>query len=578
MKATHRHVVSAVATLALSLAGTRAFAQPQQRGGPPGSDTPRLIMATFHSTDRKLGTDAAEELRHRLMSDFSMKELYVLTQKDINNTLEASGYRADSALNVNDLMELSKQLRGDETLDGTVTKTANGVREDVRLLLRRQNTILSQPLPPVDGKDVGDAAKQVQKEYEAARKALPAYKTCETDLRAAKYSDAEKDGRAALAAYPNSTFGRLCLLTAFNQEKASPDSIISVSNQILGIDSTSVIALNSAAEAYRAKGDKDKAIEYNLRIYRADPSNQSLAQSIVQELAQSGAPDKALPIIDSLLKDNPGDPQMLRTKWLLELNGKQYKQALVTGEEYVKADTAGATVEYYQRQIGAAQSDSNTAAVAQFANKAAQKFPKETSFSLLMAQTYLKAGQLQQALEAARRAAEADPKSPTPWIFQIVVENQMNQGDSALATAQKAIAAGIPKDSIGASLMALVGPALQKAQQSKTRADWEAALKAAQAVDNIAPSPQSKYFVGVSSFQVAYDAVQNVQKLYKGTKKEDRAQACSEAQVAEDQLATTSMAMPAGGAIDKNSAGQILGAVPQLTDFVGQVKKALKCK
>ncbi|HVX38724.1 MAG TPA: tetratricopeptide repeat protein [Gemmatimonadaceae bacterium] len=567
-----------MATLALSLAGTRLVAQPQQRGGPPGADTPRLVMATFHSDDRKLGTDAAEELRRRLISDFSMKELYVLTQKDINNTLEASGYRADSALNTSDLMELSKQLRGDETLEGTAAKTATGVHETVRLLLRRNNTILSQPLPPVDAKDAGDAAKQIQKEYEAARKSLPAYKTCENDLRAAKYADAEKDGRAALQAYPNSTFGRLCLLTAYNQEKASPDSIISVANQILAIDPTSIIALSNAADAYRTKGDKDKAIEYNLRIYRADPSNMTLAQSIVQELAQSGAPDKALPIIDSLLKDNPGDPQMLRTKWLLELNGKQFKQALVTGEEWVKADTSAANVDYYNRQIGAAQSDSNSAAVLQFATKAAQKFPKEPSFPLLMAQTYLKAGQLQQALDAARRAAQADPKSPTAWIFEVVVQNQMSQPDSALATAQQAIAAGVPKDSIGTSLMSLVGPAVQKAQQSKARADWEAALKAAQAVDNIAPSAQSKYFVGVTSFQVAYDAVQNVSKLYKSTKKDDHAQACSEAQVAEDQLATTSMAMPAGGAVDKNSAAQILGAIPQLSDFVSQVKKALKCK
>lgn len=578
MKSTQRHVVTAVATLALSLVSTRVFAQPQQRGGPPGSDTPRLVMATFHSDDRKLGTDAAEELRRRLMSEFSMKELYVLTQKDINNTLEASGYRADSALNVNDLMELSKQLRGDETLDGTASKTSNGVHEEVRLLLRRNNTILAQPLPPVDAKDPGDAAKQLQKEYEAARKALPAYKTCENDLRAAKYADAEKDGRMALQAYPNSTFGRLCLLTAYGQEKASPDSIISIANQILTIDPTSIIALGAAADAYRTKGDKDKAIEYNLRIYRADPSNQTLAQSIVNELAQSGAPDKAIPIIDSLLKDNPGDPQMLRTKWLLELNGKQFKQALATGEEYVKADTAAANLEYYNRQIGAAQSDSNSAAVLQFATKAAQKFPKEASFPLLMAQSYYKSGQLQQALEAARRAAEADPKSPSAWVFQVIVQNQMNQADSALATAQKAIAAGVPKDSIGSSMVALVGPAVQKAQQSKDRADWESALKMAQTVDNIAPSPQSKYFVGITSFQVAYDAVNNINKLYKSTKKADIAQACSEAGVAEDNLATTSMAMPAGGAVDKASASQILGAVPQLTEFVSQVKKALKCK
>src|SRR5581483_9332399 len=116
------------------------------------------------------------------------------------------------------------------------------------------------------------------------------------------------------------------------------------------------------------------------------------------------------------------------------------------------------------------------------------------------------------------------------------------------------------------------------AQESKSRADWEAAVKAAQTADNVASSPQSKFYRGVASFQVGSDAVNNIQALLKSKNKEDKDKACDEAKAAADAFATTSMAMPAGGSVDKNTAGQILQAVPQYSAFLDQVTKALKCK
>ena len=98
----------------------------------------------------------------------------------------------------------------------------------------------------------------------------------------------------------------------------------------------------------------------------------------------------------------------------------------MTGEEIIKVDTSFATIDYFNRSIGAAQIDSNAAAVQQLAAKARQKFPKEASFANLLAQSYYKAGQLQQALQAARRATEIDPKSPSPWLFILAIQNQLN--------------------------------------------------------------------------------------------------------------------------------------------------------
>jgi tetratricopeptide (TPR) repeat protein len=268
---------------------------------------------------------------------------------------------------------------------------------------------------------------------------------------------------------------------------------------------------------------------------------------------------------------------MLRTKWLLQLRAKQYKQALATGAEIVKLDTSFANVDYFNRMIGAAQSDSNTAAVQQLAAQASAKFPKEISYPMLQAQSAFKAGQLQQAVQSAQRASQIDPKAPAPWQFILAAQSQMNMPDSMLATAQKAIAAGVPKDSIGGSLLAVVGPALKKAQETKAREDWEAALKAAQTVDAIVPSPQTAFYVGFASFNIGQDAVNNVQKLYKGSK-DDKAKACAEIKVGEDSFTNVAISMPKGGSVNKDAAGQMMGALPSINEFLSQVKTALKCK
>jgi tetratricopeptide (TPR) repeat protein len=580
VKSTHRHAATAAGFLVLSVASTPMFAQaPAQRGGPPGTDTPYILIATFHSPDQKLGVDAADEVRSRVQDEHTAKDLYVIPKNNINSTLDASGYRPDSALSASDLMELSKQLHGEYVLDAKVSKNASGgVHIESRLLTRTGNQTLAQPLPVVDGKDAGDAAKSVERSISDALKGMPLYKTCTNDLRAAKYAQAVTDAQAGIKAYPNSTLNRLCQLTAYSYNKAPADSVIALANGILALDPTSTIALTNLASSYAEKGDTTKAIETNLRIYRADPSNQAVAQSIVNQLAQSGAPDKALPIIDSLLKDNPADAGMLETKWKLQLRAKQYKDAFVTGDLLAKIDTGFVTLDFYNRLIGAAQLDSNVGEQQKLATQASQKFPKDASFPALMALNYRNAGQLQQALASARRATEIDPKNSNAWLLSILTASDLKMNDSASTWAKSAIAAGVDKEQLGNALLGPAGEAVKKAQASKARADWQAALDAAQAVDAVAPTPNSKFYIGVSAFSVANDIVTtDLATLVKSTKKADREQACTEAKQAEDLFATTSIAMPAGGSVQPATAGQILGAVSQYGTYIDQVKKAF-CK
>jgi tetratricopeptide (TPR) repeat protein len=471
-------------------------------------------------------------------------------------------------------MVLAKQLRGEYVLDGTVTKAGAGVRLETRLLMSLTQNTLAQPLPPADGKDVGDAAKSVERSISEALKGMPMFRKCIASLRASKPDDAVTSARAAIAAYPGSVLSRICLLNAYSNKKDSPDSIISVANQILTYDPNSTLALRNLVDAYNAKDDRKGAADAMLRLYRADPTNEAIARSVI-DITAGANPLQALALVDSMLANSPGDVELTRKKWQLQLAARQFKNAIATGEELVKLDSTAATLDFYQRQIGAAQSDSNAAKVQEIAAKAAQRFP---SFALVVAQSYYRSGQLQQALDAARRAAAADPKSLDAWKFIVATLSDMHQPDSVLAAGKQAIAAGVPKDSVGDLLLGrVVGPAIKAAQTSKTRADWEVALKAAQAADAIASTAQSNFYIGVAAFQVASDMVTVIDPLTKSRKKEDHDQACTLAKQAEDYFATTSIAMPRGASVDKDTAGKILGAVGQYGEFVTQVKKAF-CK
>lgn len=569
MKVTQRRAVLAAGLFALGASVPAALSAQASRTQQPGPDTPRLLVGTFRAAtdaDAKLGVEAAEALRTRVQQENPVRTLWVLSRADINNYLTQSGYKADSALSIADLQQLAKLMRADEIVDGVISRNAAGVHVEPRLVLARDVSLV-QPLPAVDAKNAGDAARSIEKALGDARKQLVDNRACENSLREQKYDDAIVKANAAIAKYPSSTLGRLCLMTAYSLKKSGPDSIIRVATEVRKIDPRSRLALGNLVAAYKEKGDTAGAVQASLDLWKADPSNTGLIQGLINELVQMKRPDIALPIVDTLIHDNPGDPQFIRTKFLLLAASNRWKPALAAGEEWLKADSAAATADLFTRLVAIAASDSQPQLAAQYAARSVQKFPNDASLHMLYAVTLRRSGQLQQAVAEAERAVTIDPKVENGYPTVIVTWSELGRADSAGAWAQKAIAAGYDKATIGNAMIAMVQPAVKKAQETKARADWQAALTSAQAVDAVAPSATTKFYIAVSSFQVGFDALQGINKT----------KSCDEAKLAEDMWATAQINMPQGAAVDKNTAGSILGAIQQYSSYISQAKKSL-CK
>lgn len=567
-----RRAMTAVA-LTLGVASAPAALAAQSRAQAPNPDTPRLLVAVFASNDRASGVQTADAVRTRVSNVTNIKQLYVIPKNDITNYLESSGYRADSSLGATDLKELAKLLRADEILGGTVTRTATGMRIEPRLMLARDPS-LAQPLPVVETGNASDAARQIERSLQDARKQLADNRACENHIRGREYDKAIGAARAGIAKYPNATIARLCLATAFQEQKAGPDSVLRVTDEIRRIDPKNSFALRLAYGAYKEKGQSENAIRALLNLLQLEPGNPTLQNTVIAELAQLGKPTVAIPLVDTLLMQNPGDPTLVRQKWLLQLAAgasdttparvEYFTQALTTGEQMVRIDTALADSSYYERQIGAASGipDQPQRAV-EFASRAVQRFPNNAYFWRLRAQSERRAGQLQQARESMSRALSINPRLENANLFIAQLYIDMNQPDSAVAIARSAIASGEDSKTWGAFLLSPTQAAFKKAQETKEVGDFQSALTLAQESDKLSQSETAAFFIGVSAFSIGIDALQKAQKP----------KSCPLARAAQEMLLLTQINMPRGGRIDAGTAKTILDYVGTYAPAADQMVK-----
>jgi hypothetical protein len=577
VKVSHRFALTAAgAAVAMAVSATSSVAGAQVPRQGPGQNTKRVVVTAFRG-DVEGGVKLADEIRNRVSNDFNIRELMPVSKKDIDNTLVSSGYKPDSALAPNDIKELAKLVRGDEVIDGTVTKTGGVYKVNARLFLPRDAAI-SQPLISGEGTNLGDIAKQIVREYDQARKQIPANQECENNIRAQKVDLAIAAARKAIASYPKATIARLCLASAYQAWKNGPDSaskpwakdsVLAIANSITAIDKASTIAIRQQYDAYKALGDQAKAMQSLLALMAAEPQNATLREQVISELVNSGQAKQAVPFVAQLMKDNPGDPQYLRMNWLVLRAAQDWKAAIEAGQQYVAADPSAADSAYYLRMIADYGTDSAYAKAAEMAALAAQKYPKNAQLWALKAQNERKAGQLPASIQSLQRALAIDPKAPGLQMLMAQIYVDQNKPDSAVLAVKADVAADPSnKTRDAAYLVSLGGNAYKAAEGTKKPEDYMKAVTLLQASDEIEPSANAKFFLGVSAFRLIAAAAPELQK---------KSATCNDAKAAANYLAMINTNMPAGGSVSPETAKQILGAAGQYQAFVDARTKQL-CK
>ncbi|MCC6928550.1 MAG: hypothetical protein IT359_06105 [Gemmatimonadaceae bacterium] len=562
-----RFVAAILVGLAIQGSVSELGAQQQtlQRGQTPG---PRFMVPVLRSNERALGAQIADQLRERMGGDFMMRTLWIIPKSDIENALEQSGYSKTEPLNANDAKQLANLIRAEEYVEGTVNKTGAGYEFEGYLLLVRGDGMV-QPLPKVAGAKLGDIAKGVSGAIDDARKPLDEIKKCTLDARQSKWNDAITSAQKGMKDYPNSVMARVCLLEIANSQKWGADSIIKFSEDIIRLHPQNKRALALVSDAYGEKKMDEQQIKTLTTLLALDPTNARLTETVVNIIAASGKPEVARPIIDEAVKQNPGDPSLIRLQWRIYLALKEYKQAVAIGEEMVKADTAVADTNFFTRLASAYLLSGDTAKAAEAAGRGTAKFANNAGLWMLQGQLARQAGQGSQSLIALRKAVAIDPKIAGANLMIAQAFADMNLPDSMVMALKAAEAAGDSKETIGGMALSQ-GNKMYKVWNAQNPKVPEAAAPILDILaysDKVAPSPTSKFLQGVINLLLGQTYLTN----------NAQAKSCEVANKAADALTNANMLIPAGAKAFPDQAGQLMQALQQFTPYADNQKKTL-CK
>jgi Tfp pilus assembly protein PilF len=351
-----------------------------------------------------------------------------------------------------------------------------------------------------------------------------------------------------------------------------------VTNEILRIDPKSKPALAVAYTALKAANRANEATDMLLRLVGADPSNTKNVEAVVNELAGSGQASKAIPFVDQLVRDNPGDPNYLSLQMRVHLAAKDYKGGIAAGEELLKSDTAAATPELFTRLAAAAAIDSQPQKASALMAQAVAKFPTNSDLLSSYADILRTAGQTQQALDVLNRAISANPKASGLLVTRARILADLNQPDSAVATLQKALAAGESAENVGRYALGIGQQLSRAANGTKKLEDYKRAVDVLDFANKTyqMPDGSSAFLLGATAFQMGTAWLQEAQRLSKLGKSET-ANACTASKNAQAAFAITQVQMPSGGKFNPQVAQQILTGLGQMSGYADQFAKAF-CK
>ena len=540
----------------------------------PDPNAKRVMVTTFKTStanpaEKNLGVQAADELRSRIGSEFPYKQVYVMQKTEMNAFLEASGFPTTEALAPHDARALATQLRADEYLTGTATKNAAGFKIEANLVLSRDNTLI-QPLGTYEAPKMGDVMKLVSKELKEARKQLEYEQKCVNSAREKKYDAALAFAKEGVLAYPKATLARICMANVMIEQKASNEELLKVAREITDIAPRSSRGLAIMAQAYRELKMEDSTVVTLTRLLSTDPTNPRLQQDVVMQLAAVANPKVARPVIDTAVMLNPGEPDLLKLRWLILLAVKDYKEAFQQGDELVRLDTSFADTTYFIRTAAAYQADSQFQKAAEAAAKGLQKFAGQPSLTSVQIAALKQAGQNQQALEALDKADAAKIPVENGGYLRYTLLKDLNRTDEILPAIQKLIAAGDTSSTLRQALLQIGNEKLQAGQKSKLAEDYDAALKVLMYADSVS--------TGANKAQAQF--LQGAVFVTYGALKLEQAQTTKNCQLAKDaknMFADAQINLPKGGATAVEAMRRLMGAVMQLDPVAESTVKQL-CK
>jgi tetratricopeptide (TPR) repeat protein len=553
-----------------------------------------LLVPTFHGPDRGDAHKAGDIVRNRLADAFHNKGVRVISAGEVANWLVKSGYDEDMVLLPAERQEIAHHFRADEEVFGTVAHDSAGYLVEARIVLPRDPRMM-QPLSE-RGPNLEQAAEAVARDAVAARGQMIPLRECENNVRAHKYDAAIADAARGIVAYPWATLARICLLSAVNQLPGQhTDSIVNVARTVLGVSPADPLALEYLATALDERGDAAGAGDAWVRLLATDSLNENLIRRVVDALMREGNATQAEPIIVRGSKAFPTDLELLKLRWLVHLATRNWKDAIVVGEELRAKDEASQVdPDFYRRLASAYRSDSQpvralavaAVGVSKFEDSAPlyslyvqllrdentdalprglMQFPQDADLHALAAQTLQEQGSVPQAAAEMKRALAANPRLPHGWIQLADLQMKLNQPDSGLASLSQALANGEPKATVAQFALARGNALYTAANGTQQRGDFERAHRFLALAEKLAPSPQAAFLLGASALSVSQLAATEAPTT----------KSCALVQLADSSLTEAQANLVTGREVAPDAAENFLDYALTLRPYLDSQLKAL---
>lgn len=532
--------------------------------------------------DLRLGRRIGDEVRDRLADLVTKREARLVGGFEIRQSFDLAGYMHDAALTITEMRQQGQTFRTDEIVLGIVTRQPNGgVRVEGRLLLWR-DVRQRQPIEPVAAPTVDRAAAQFARMVHQARVQLPYQRRCENSLRAFQNARAVQHAREGIAAYGRGALVRTCLLWAMRANGAPFEEILREARTLLDIDPGAFFGLETAAVAFDSLKRRAEAADMWLRVAATDSNNVELIERVVRAMAEGGNSKRAEPLIVRVSDANPAHMGLMRQRWRVANDNRNWPLAIAAGEKLLEkdAEAVGDSV-FYLRLASAYRANGQIFKAMELVARGVSVFPKDarlyamyTQFVkeegdsvlprglalyphsaellALNAKELRSKGMVAEALDASKRAVELDSTIAQGRLMVAQAEIELGRPDSALATLRRALPAGEDTATVAQFALSKGNVLFRAANGTKTRADFQLAMRFLALADSLRPTPQTKFLLGASALSVAQTALTDAPTL------KAKEESCIVAQLGAETLPIAREGLTAGRDVSPEATKQYL--------------------
>ena len=553
-----------------------------------------LLITTFvpHGTaDFGFGRKAADEVRGRVSKLSNKREVDVISGGDIGWQLTRAGMPDDTLLDEATIRTLGRLMRADEYVVGAVERGPGRVRLTGRLVLMRDRR-MSEPLPPATGQDLGPAADQFGRAVAAARSELVPQRRCENALRDMQPERALQYAREAVAAYPAGVLAHVCLTWALRATGAPSAEVLTAAKEVLAGDSLNPHGLENAAIALDSLRRRDESATYWLRLAQTDTADLELTQRVVLAMVFGGSVRRAEPLIVRVADAHPDSIGLRRLAWRVTFENRHWPAAIKQGEALMAADSATNKDSVFTLRLASAYRANGETykAIAlaargvvafpgdvklftlytQFVKSEADTvvprglalFPRSAELLAMQAKDLRARGQLAEALAASRQALAVDSTLDRGELMIAQGEIELGRPDSALASLRRAVVRGEDTALVAQFALARGNALLRAANGTKSRDDFQLAMRFLALADTLRRTPQSAFLLGVAAYSITQSALSDAPKMTEKT------QSCELSHLGAETLPVARAGLEAGQEVSPEAAKQFLDYLGQMEPYV----------